>query len=241
MSNFYANYPSAGEAAGGNPSVGPNNAPAPTSSTEVGFIDGGGNLQGVSSSNPLPVTLESEVGTLNVNVAQYGGTNTTLGQKASAASQPVVIASDQSTLPISAASLPLPSGASTSALQSNVQSVPGTPQTTALTIQGNASGVPVPVSGTITPSIATTFFTGQKTSTGTAVAISGSSQPLTNGVIVQALSTNMGLVYIGGSGVTSSTGFQLQPGQATSIAINNTNAVYVIAISSGDGICYAGS
>ena len=38
-----------------------------------------------------------------------------LGQKAMAASFPVVIASDQSTLPISAASLPLPTGAATEA------------------------------------------------------------------------------------------------------------------------------
>lgn len=40
-----------------------------------------------------------------------------LGQKASAASLAVVVASDQSAVPVSAASLPLPSGASTAALQ----------------------------------------------------------------------------------------------------------------------------
>lgn len=38
--------------------------------------------------------------TANVNVAQYGGTNTTLGQKAMVASMPVVIASDQSPVPV---------------------------------------------------------------------------------------------------------------------------------------------
>lgn len=37
----------------------------------------------------------------SVNVAQYGGTNTTLGQKAMTASVPVVIASDQSAVPTS--------------------------------------------------------------------------------------------------------------------------------------------
>lgn len=86
-----------------------------------------------------------------------------------------------------------------------------------------------------------TPLTGQKTSTGTAVAISATSQPLTNGVIVQALSTNAGLVYIGGSGVLTTTGFQLQPGQATSTAVNNLNEVYVISVSSGDGVCFIGS
>lgn len=38
----------------------------------------------------------------DVNIAEYGGTATTLGQKASAASVPVVVASDQSALPITA-------------------------------------------------------------------------------------------------------------------------------------------
>lgn len=56
-------------------------------------------------------------GTQDENLIQVGGAGITLGQKAMAASLPVVIASDQSTLPISAASLPLPAGASTSALQ----------------------------------------------------------------------------------------------------------------------------
>lgn len=43
----------------------------------------------------------------------------TVGQKTMAASSPVVIASDQSAVPVSAASLPLPSGASTAALQTS--------------------------------------------------------------------------------------------------------------------------
>lgn len=127
---FYANYPSSGAAGGVNPSVGVNGAPAPADSTEIGFIDGSGNLQGVSPTNPLPVTIESEVGTLNVNISEYGGTPTTLGQKTSAASQPVVIASDQSTLPISAASLPLPAGAATSANQTTEITALGTINTT---------------------------------------------------------------------------------------------------------------
>lgn len=51
-------------------------------------------------------------GRLDINTGAWlGSTAPTVGQKASAASLPVVIASDQSTLPISAASLPLPSGA----------------------------------------------------------------------------------------------------------------------------------
>lgn len=48
--------------AASNLSVGTNNATAPTSSTEVGIIDGTGKLQGVSSTNPLPIT-----GTINAS------------------------------------------------------------------------------------------------------------------------------------------------------------------------------
>ena len=131
MSTFYGNYPISGSASsGGNASVGMNGSPAPTDSTEIGFIDISGNLQGVSPTNPLPVTLESEVGILDVNVSEYGGVATTLGQKVSASSVPVVIASDQSAIPISAASLPLPTGAATSANQSTEITALGTINTT---------------------------------------------------------------------------------------------------------------
>lgn len=39
-----------------NPSVGTNNAAAPTSSTQIGTLDGSGNLQPASAANPVPVT-----------------------------------------------------------------------------------------------------------------------------------------------------------------------------------------
>jgi hypothetical protein len=64
----------------------------------------------------------------SMNLAQVGGTGVTLGAKTSAASIPVVLATDeaalpvtgtffQGTQPVSAASLPLPTGAATSANQ----------------------------------------------------------------------------------------------------------------------------
>lgn len=51
----------AGTIIASNPSVGPNGSPAPVDSTEIGFIAGGGLLQGVSSANPLPVTIISGI------------------------------------------------------------------------------------------------------------------------------------------------------------------------------------
>jgi hypothetical protein len=74
---------------------------------------------------------------------------------------------------------------------------------------------------------------------GTAVVLG--SGALAIGVIVQALAANVSNVYVGNSGVTSSNGYQLQPGQATSFCVSNLSALYVNAVTSGDGICFGGS
>lgn len=59
--SFYIHYPSSSGGSGSNPSVGTNGTTAPTSSTEIGIIDGTGKLQGVSSTNPVPTTLSGTV------------------------------------------------------------------------------------------------------------------------------------------------------------------------------------
>ena len=114
----------------------------------------------------------------------------------------------------------------------------GTASGGVVTVQGVSGGTVLPVNVT-SQTLPSTPLVGQTTSTGTAVAIG--SGALTQGVIIQALATNAGNVYIGASGVTTSTGFQLQPGQATSTAVSNLSGVYVIAATSGDGVCYIGS
>lgn len=71
------------------------------------------------ASLPLPTgaATSAKQDTGNTSLASIDGKTPALGQAAMAASSPVVIASNQSTLPVSAASLPLPSGAATSANQ----------------------------------------------------------------------------------------------------------------------------
>jgi hypothetical protein len=60
--------------------------------------------------------------------------------------------------------------------------------------------------------------------------------------VLQAPSTNTGNVYIGGSNVSSTVfGAELQPGQATGIAISNTNKIYIDAATSGDDVAFIGS
>ena len=57
-----------------------------------------GSYTDVSSTDPLPVYFVSAQG---INIAQFGGTAVTLGQKAMTASVPVVLASDQTVIPAS--------------------------------------------------------------------------------------------------------------------------------------------
>lgn len=94
---------------------------------------------------------------------------------------------------------------------------------------GGGSILPLPYS----------FVAGQ-VAVGVAAAAIGSNV-LVEGVIVQALSTNTATIFVGPSGVTTATGFELQPGQATSIAVNNTNVIYAISGSAAQKLCYVGS
>lgn len=103
-------------------SQGVNGSPAPGSSLQVGGVDPSLNLQPLhlDASNRLIVAVGSVPSNQSVNLTQVGGSAIALGQTTMAASLPVAIASNQSTLPISAASLPLPTGAATSALQTQI-------------------------------------------------------------------------------------------------------------------------
>jgi len=276
--------------ASANPSVGTNNSPAPSSSTEIGFIDNSNNLQGVSGSNPLPVTVQSVPTNQSVNLTQVNSQTVNVGTgTAGTGTQRVSVSSDSSLTSVGSITNALPAGTNTigsinainTALPAGTnllgkigidQTTPGTTngvqvnaalpagsniigqvsidQTTPGTTNGVQINAALPAGsnniGSVNvanfPSTAlpSAFYSGQQTSTGTAVAISGS-QSITVGVIVQAKSTNTNSVYVGPSGVSSSTGFELQPGQATSMAVNNLNLVYVISTHSGDGVCYVGS
>lgn len=82
--------------------------------------------------------------------------------------------------------------------------------------------------------------------TSTAVRLNGgTSQPLTNGIIISAPSGNVAPILIGGSGVTNTAdgtgnGYVLAPGASISFAVNNTNVLYING-SSGDYVSWAGS
>lgn len=91
-------------------------------------------------------------------------------------------------------------------------------------------------SGASTPTI---VQYGQATVSVTNTAVQLTNQAV-SGVVVQALAGNSANVVIGDSSVTTSNGFQLQPGQATGVAIDNVDKLYVNG-TAGDGVCWIGS
>ena len=70
--------------------------------------------------------------------------------------------------------------------------------------------------------------------------LSDTSISIKNGLIVEAISTNSGNVFVGGSDVSITDGFELQPGQLTSIAINDVSSLYAIG-TDDDKVCYISS
>lgn len=146
-----------------------------TRSVIVGHTTAGGGGYVNVKVNPSGALTVDVTGTVTANLGTIDGvaTETTLstlntkvpsqGQAAMAASVPVVIANNQTAVPISAASLPLPTGAATSAKQPALGTA-GTASTDVITVQGIASmtalkvdgsAVTQPVSGTVTANIGT--------------------------------------------------------------------------------------
>lgn len=91
-----------------------------------------------------------------------------------------------------------------------------------------ATSAPLPVS------VATAASLGSGAVT---LTLAGTIQQLPNqaatGITVRALTTNAGTVYVGGSAVTASNGFPLNAGEALSLDVANTNAVYLTADTDG--------
>lgn len=85
----------------------------------------------------------------------------------------------------------------------------------------------------------TALVNGQQTVTTSAVALP--SGALTEGVIVEALSTNTLSVFVGGTGVTTSTGYELQPGASVGIAVDNASRIYVRCASGSPVVTWVGS
>jgi hypothetical protein len=106
-------------------------------------------------------------------------------------------------------------------------------------IQASPSGA-AQIGGSVGTQTTSGPVVGQATWTsGAAVAIVGGSNPVTNGVLVQGLVGNTGAyVEVGASGLTLGHGYQLQPGQAVPFTCSDADEIYVIGLTSGDGVCW---
>jgi hypothetical protein len=82
-----------------------------------------------------------------------------------------------------------------------------------------------------------TFASGQQAVTATAAALPSSA--LVNGVVITNGST--ATVYIGGSGVTSSTGYALAVGATVGIGVAQLSAIYIVGTASSGNVSYIGS
>ena len=82
------------------------------------------------------------------------------------------------------------------------------------------------------------LVTGQKTvATGTSTAITAETMDSRRGVLVKALAANTATVYLGLTGVTVSTGFELSAGE--SVVIPHLKASEIFAITTGtQNICF---
>lgn len=83
---------------------------------------------------------------------------------------------------------------------------------------------------------------GAKTSIGTSeAALSSSTAKLNRGVVVKALATNPGIVYVGITGVTTSTGFPLYPGDDVTVEATSASQVYLIGSTTGNEVRWIGA
>ena len=57
-------------------------------------------------------------------------------------------------------------------------------------------------------------------------------------ITVKAKATNTGLIYVGGSTVTSSTGFILSAGDSVSMETNNLDDIYLDSSVNGEGVSF---
>jgi hypothetical protein len=77
------------------------------------------------------------------------------------------------------------------------------------------------------------------TTAGTRVALAGTTT--IQGVVVRALDTNTGNIYVGSSAVDSTNGYVLGAGEAVGLAIDDLAKVYIDSSVNGEGVTYLGS
>ena len=109
-------------------------------------------------------------------------------------------------------------------------------------VLGANSGVDIGDVDVTSVSIPAAIYHGKTTvsSAGTEVTLA-SSQAITSGVTIKALSDNTGLIYVGANPVTSSTGFELNAKESVFLEVANLTTVYIDSAVNGEGVTYLAS
>lgn len=81
-----------------------------------------------------------------------------------------------------------------------------------------------------------TFTSGQQAVTGTAAALATNTA---KSVCVKALVANTINIYVGATGVTTGTGFELTPGGGACWTVANTNLLFVVASTTGASVAWS--
>jgi len=130
----------------------------------------------------------------------------------------------------------------TSATLTITHIVSSAPDTSLVTV-GLDPGSPLPAGtntlGAVYNANPSTIIAARQTATTSAVALP--STALVNGINLTSLANNTGTIYIGSSGVTTSTGYPLVGGQSMSYAVTNLNAIYMIGTNTTDVLAYTGN
>lgn len=82
------------------------------------------------------------------------------------------------------------------------------------------------------------FVAGQQ-SVGVSI-VQLSPNPLYYSVTVKASNSNTGIVYVGTTGVTTATGFELGAGESVSLPVDNTARIYLISDTASQNVSYVG-
>jgi hypothetical protein len=202
-----------------NPSVGSTGSAVPASGTAFAGKNGSGNLQDVAtdSSGNVGVNLQNAV---PAGTNAIGNVNQTIGVAGFGK-----VTDGTNTAAVKAASTAVAAGDPSLAvgLSPNSPLPAGTNSIGGVTTQPTGFG---------------SLVEFQQAVTASAAALPSNAA---HSFCVKALPTNALTVYLGGSGVTTSTGYPLQPGDWFCYQLSNTNLVYVIASSTGSSVSITGN
>lgn len=178
--------------------------------------------------NPINAVVTNQVETEVTNIVDTNITNTSLSVNVNNTEVDVNVTNTTFDVNITNASVPVTGTVDTRVL--NPISVTGSSVTASIT---SPVGAQPPTSAVaVANAISSTFSTGQKAVTNSALAL-GSSTTYRNGFALTNLSTSTASVFIGTASVTTSTGFELAIGASIVIPVQDIATIYVIAASAG--------